>query len=169
MCAAMACLSDGVAAEVTRARAISSHMAEVLAEASRQKVANGELPAPVVAKPQRPEVPANRIVRLPAVVVTERRPPRAEEVLTGRALERVAMARFLGDETGLNRAMNTLTVKHLWNRIPVLGKFGLLHFETNEERAMRMYRAARQAERWQHVWEMQAMTVKPGTGPLQKR
>lgn len=166
-------------APVARERAISPHMAAVLADAVKRidvaAAVAGKVdvvaPETRVRDPALPPDnagPANSIVRLPAFVVTERKLPNAEEVLTEKEVAKVAMRRFLGDETSLNRAMNTLAFKELWNRIPVLGRFVLQDYETNEERAMRLYRETKRAERWKHVTEMQALTVKPGAGVLKK-
>ena len=97
-------------------------------------------------------VPANTIIRLPEYVVTERKPrplPKYEEVISRRELEKLAMLEFLGPEDGFDRGfLNLFTVAGLWKKIPVLGQIPLAGFMTNEERAMAMYRADREAKAW---------------------
>ncbi|MBI5692120.1 MAG: hypothetical protein HZC55_18725 [Verrucomicrobia bacterium] len=99
--------------------------------------------------------PANAIVRLPDYVVRERKPPRlpeAEEVMSPREREQLALQRFLGDEQGLDRALSMITPVHLWRKIPLLGRFPFLGFETNEQRAVRLYEEARRAERVAYLY-----------------
>lgn len=87
------------------------------------------------------DVPANGIVRLAPYIVRELPLPKREEVMTPSELEKMAMQRYLGDEDGLDRGvLNLFTVKSLWKKLPVLGRYPLVGFSTNEERAMAIYR-----------------------------
>jgi hypothetical protein len=70
-----------------------------------------------------PELPANRIVRLPQYLVRAPRVPTADEVMTRSEREKFAMQRFLGDETSLDRSLNMISIAGLWAKIPVLGKY----------------------------------------------
>ncbi len=148
----------------SRERVISPRVAGMLAAAAPKFAASpatatpdAAATAPVarerIAADGRP-APANGIVRLPDYVVRERKPaklPEPEEVMSPRALEQIAMQRFLGDEQGLDRALSVLTPVHLWRKIPVLGKVPFGGFQTNEDRAMGMYRAAQIKERWEYL------------------
>ncbi len=112
--------------------------------------------------------PANGIVRLPEYVVRERKPaklPDPEEVMARQQLERIAMQRHLGDEQGLERALSMLTPVHLWRKIPVLGKFPLVSFETNEQRAMRMDYDAKIKARWDALSGLMSPELKPAPKP----
>jgi len=81
--------------------------------------------------------------------------------MSRRQLEQVAMQRYLGDEQGLERALSMLTPVHLWRKIPVLGRFPLVTFETNEQRAMRMDEAARIKARWEALSGLMSPQSKP--------
>jgi hypothetical protein len=143
-----------------RERPISPRIAEMLAATApkfepvpgyaRAKRSETGLPETAPRLPESQHAPANGIVRLPDYIVRERKPrelPSVEDVMLPRQLEKLAMQEFLGDEQGLDRALNTLTVAHLWKKIPVLGRFPF-NFVTNEERAMALYRADREAKKW---------------------
>ena len=125
-----------------------------------------------------PSVPANTIIRLPEYVVTERKPrplPKYEEVLSPRELEKLAMQEFLGPEDGFDRGfLNLFTVAGLWKKIPLLGQIPLAGFMTNEERAMAMYRADREAKAWAEAMslltpaERAGIATPTGSAPLKK-
>lgn len=151
----------------------SAHMTDVLLSAARERVtiAGGAPKEPGGAgSDDRPRindvVPANTIVRLPPYIVRQDKLPDAEEVLTEPELAKVAMRRYLGDEQGLDRALNVVTFKHLWKKLPVLGRYQLVDFETNEERALRIYREKKKAEQWAELAGLQRIKLQPGTGPL---
>lgn len=142
-----------------RTRAVSPRVAEMLSAATAslepmRAKSEAASESRGDADPLRARAPestrANDIVRLPDYVVRERKPQpplTPEQVMGPRALEKAAMQEFLGDEQGLDRALNTLTLAHLWKKIPVLGRFPF-NFVTNEERAMMLYRADREAKKW---------------------
>jgi hypothetical protein len=148
-----------------RERAISPRVAEIFSavapkfEPSATVGREGEVAMPNPGSAPRPKVEpganparANTIIRLPEYLVQERKPrplPKPEEIMSPRELEKLAMQEFLGPEDGFDRGfLNLFTVADLWKKIPLLGKFPLAVFETNEERAMRMYRADREAKAW---------------------
>jgi hypothetical protein len=121
--------------------------------------------------------PANSIIRLPEYLVRERKPralPKLEEVMVPRELESLAMSEFLGDETGLNRALNMFSIASAWKKVPVLGGFVLKDFETNQDRAMRLYRADREAKAWAEAMglltpaERAAVASPTGSAPVKK-
>jgi hypothetical protein len=133
------------------ARAITPHTAEMLASAARRaqaKAAAGSTAAPTIPRVET-DRPANDIVRLPSYIVRERpmKLPEREEVMSEPDLARIGTNRYIGLEDGLDRGfLNRFTIKSVWNKIPVLGKYPLLGFETNEERGLRLYREAKQRE-----------------------
>lgn len=87
-----------------------------------------------------PELPAEGIIRLPSFVVHDQKLPTELEVMTPEELTRYAMNKYLGPEDGIDRGvLNLANVRQFWNKIPVLGSFPLLGFETNEARALRLY------------------------------
>ncbi len=80
------------------------------------------------------------IVHLPAMIVRDRRLPKASEVMTNAEKARLGMELYIGPENGLDRGvLNLFTVKSLWQRLPFFGRFPLLGFETNEQRGLRLY------------------------------
>lgn len=140
-------------------------MSELISAAAMARVGSAVTPKaapagrdPGASEEARPVVspaPANTIVRLPDYVVRERKPPRLpepEEVMSPREREQLALQRFLGDEQGLDRALSMVTPVHLWRRIPLLGRFPFLGFETNEQRAVRLYEEARRTERLAYLY-----------------
>ena len=158
-----------------RERPVSPRVAGLLAAAvpkySPPPPAEPTEPAPAaparIAAADRP-APANGIVRLPEYVLRERKPaklPDLEEVMSRERLERIAMQRHLGDEQGLERALSMLTPVHLWRKIPVLGRFPLVTFETNEQRAMRMDEAAKIKARWEALSGLMSPQLKPAAAP----
>jgi hypothetical protein len=144
------------AASMPRARAVSTRAAEMLSAAVPKYAANPvAAPAPAAAIPRvaPPEKPANQIVHLPGVIVRERRPPAREEILSDAELAKIGMNRYIGPYDGLDRGvLNLFTVKSLWKKIPVLGRYELLGFETNEERGLRLYKAAKQQEEFENLY-----------------
>lgn len=106
--------------------------------------------------------PANQIPRLPAYIVKERRLPNPEEVLSVREQEKYAMEHFLGDERGIDRGfLNLITVPMLWKKIPILGRFPLVGFATNEERALVLYKADLQRRKMENLAGLSALKEDP--------
>jgi hypothetical protein len=156
-------IGEEAPAAAKRERVISPRVAEILSAAAPRFtppaptsggpiVGSAPSPAARARLGSGPQVPANTIIRLPEYVVTERKPrplPKYEEVISPRELEKLAMREFLGPEDGFDRGfLNVITVPQLWKMIPLLGKIPLAGFMTNEERAMGMYRADREAKAW---------------------
>lgn len=113
--------------------------------------------------------PANEIVRLAPYIVREPKLPKPEEVMSPRALETLAMQRYLGNEDGLDRGvLNLFTVKSLWKKLPVLGRYPLLGFATNEERAIAIYRAEKQAEEMETMRSLLSPALQPNAAPGKK-
>ena len=155
-------------ARVAQERAVSSHVAELLAAAT---------PKFSVAKPrdQAPhsdgqaeagaEKPANGIVRLPQYVVREPRLPTRQEIMTRAELERHAMNRYLGPEDGFDRGvLNVVTLAGLWKKIPLIGLIPFVPFGsvTNEERAMAMYEEEERKRKMAELMGLAAFTKKSG-------
>ena len=161
------CAADTVAAGAKRERAVSPRVAEMLLAAApayqpaQPPAGAGDSAASGTAARARVDEitkPANTIVRLPEYVIRERKPrplPKLEEILGPRELEKLAMNEFLGPADGFDRGfLNLFTVADLWRRIPFLGRIPLAGFETNEQRAMRMYRADREAKAWAEMMSL---------------
>lgn len=112
------------------------------------------------------DVPANGIVRLPSYIVRDRRPPKPEEVMVPRDVEKLAMQRYLGEEDGIDRGfLNLFTVKSLWKKIPVLGGYQLEGFATNEERAMEIYRIEKKKEEAEKYRGLMSPSLRPEAQP----
>ena len=173
-----------------RERVVSPRVAEILTaaapkyaptapskEESEGRTGN-QVPAARARLASDASVPANTIIRLPDYVVTERKPkplPKYEEVISRRELEKLAMQEFLGPEDGFDRGfLNLFTVAGLWKKIPILGVIPLAGFVTNEDRAMAMYRADREAKAWAEAMslltpaERAAISRPTGSAPPKK-
>jgi hypothetical protein len=155
-----------------RKRAISAHLAEVLAAKlpaydSTQRVA----PKPAEVSPVLNDgvAPDPNIVRLPTVIVSDRKLPTAESVRTGKAIAEIAMNQYLGPSDGLDRGLlNAKTVAEYWRKVPLLGTllpspFGIM---TNEERAMRIYRDEEHYRAQQKLLDLGRITTKAGDPAL---
>jgi hypothetical protein len=171
-----------------RERVVSSRVAEMLNAAApkyeplptaAEKPAEAAQATPAArARLSVPTEPANTIVRLPDYVVRERKPrplPKYEEVISPRELEKLAMQEFLGDERGFDRGfLNLFNLASLWKKVPVLGQIPLPGFQTNEDRAMGMYRADRNAKAWAEATglltpaERKAIASPTGAAPVVK-
>lgn len=102
--------------------------------------AGGASPASAPLASPEPALPADGIIRLPTFVVHDQKLPTELQVMTPEELTRYAMNKYLGPEDGIDRgALNLVNVRQFWNKIPVLGLFPLVGFETNGERALRLY------------------------------
>ena len=87
-----------------------------------------------------PLPPGDNVIQLPTFRVIDRRLPTSTEVMGQEELARYAMNKYLGPEDGLDRgALNLVTIRQFWDKIPVLGRFPFLSSETNEQRALRLY------------------------------
>lgn len=112
------------------------------------------------------EKPRNGIVRLPDYVVREskeKRLPKYEEVLVPRELEKLAMNEFIGAENGFDRGfLNLITIPALWEKIPILGRIPMAGpWETNEQRAMRLYRDDRGRKMKEELESLMSPSLNP--------
>lgn len=107
-----------------------------------------------------PDVPANGIVRLPSYVVAESalKLPKEREVLTEAALAPIAVREYIPET---HRVLNAVSLRGLWKRIPVLGRYELVDHETNEERGLRLYKEAKVREQWANLLSLQSPLLKP--------
>jgi hypothetical protein len=163
-----------------RERLVSPRVAEMLAatmpkfEPAAEAPRVTESPPPIAG----PDKPANGLVRLPSYIVREPKLPPPDEVMTKREREKIAMQKYLGDENGLERALNMFSVSGLWAKIPVLGKFPFIvgQFQgrhsglavgpqTNEQRALEMYEKEKIAERWDQLSGLESPSLKPPAAP----
>lgn len=94
--------------------------------------------------------PPPEVVRMSPYVMREKKPLTDEFVLTQKGVSFEAMDKYLGGLDTLDRGfLNAYTLPQLWSKIPILG---MLDFTgpngtvTNEERAMRLFRAEKRAE-----------------------
>jgi hypothetical protein len=155
------------------AHLMSAHVLEML-NAARPKLGPVPTarPGPMDIAPTdrvAPESPGSDIVRLPNYIVRERRPPATEETLSETELAKVAMKNYLGPETGIDRGvLNLFQIATLWRKIPVLGRYRLVDFETNPERALRIYKDAKRAEEWANLTSLLSPALKPGAPPPKK-
>ncbi len=154
-------------ADAPAPRAVSAHTAELLTIATRRLEAK-QTPAtsaPVAPSRIATDRPANEIVRLPNYIVREPKLPQREDVLVDAELAQIGMNRYIGLVDGLDRGwLNRFTIKSVWNKIPVLGKFPLLGFETNEERGLRLYREEKMKEEWEGLTSLLSPALKPKAG-----
>jgi hypothetical protein len=156
-----------------RERPVTPRVAAMLAAAvPKFAAATPDTTSPAAEMPRvaPPQQPANQIVRLPSVVVRERRPPVREEILSDAELAKIGMNRYIGPYDGLDRGvLNLFTIKALWNKIPVLGRYDLMGFQTNEERGLRLYKEAKQKEEFENLSNLLSIGSEPDTGPALKR
>jgi hypothetical protein len=180
--------SEGAPPQPKRERAVSSRVAEILNAAApkyeppptagENSVESTQTTPAARSRLSDPTVPANTIVRLPDYVVRERKPkplPKYEEVISPRELEKLAMQEFLGDERGFDRGfLNLFNLASLWKSVPLLGQIPLPGFQTNEDRAMGMYRADRNAKAWTEAMglltpaQRKAIASPTGAAPVTK-
>jgi hypothetical protein len=171
--------ADDLSTAVKPTRGVSPRVAELLSAAAPKFALpveiRGESASAGETSATRPRLagaegatPANAIVRLPDYIVIERKPrplPKTEDVLVPRELEKVAMREFLGDEDGFDRGvLNLFTLAGFWKKVPLLGRVSIRDFETNEERAMRVYRADRKAKALAEL--MSLMSVHEKAAPV---
>ena len=83
------------------------------------------------------------IVHLTSMIVRNQRLPTPSEVMTDKEKARRGMDTYIGPENGIDRGfLNLFTIASLWQRLPFFGRFNLDGFETNEQRGLRLYKAA---------------------------
>ena len=86
------------------------------------------VPAPISPTPDQPR---NGIVRLPTYVVRgAARPPDEYEILTPTGRDAAMAQRYLGPQSGLDRALNGVTLTGLWKSIPLLGRIPFVPFNS---------------------------------------
>jgi hypothetical protein len=86
--------------------------------------------------------PRNAIIRLPTYVVRgTARPPDEYEILTPKGRDAAMAQRYLGPQSGLDRALNGVTLTGLWKSIPLLGRIPFVPFSsmTYDQRAALIY------------------------------
>jgi hypothetical protein len=152
-------------ADAATARQAASPLISSMISAGLPKY--GELKAtdaPVVpagAAPSAPESSSATIVHLPAVIVHDRKLPDKSELLTKQEMTRQGMDTYIGPENGIDRGfLNLFTVADLWHRLPILGRYNLEGFETNEERGLRLYKDARRQEEMEELNGLSALGQK---------
>jgi hypothetical protein len=157
-------------------RAISAHMAEVLAaKLPPYDPTKREAPKPAESSPVLTDTAPTdpNIVQLPKVIINEGRLPTPEEILTEAALAEIAMNRYLGSKDGLDRGfLNRFTIAQFWQKVPILGKIAPgLFGVTNEQRAMSLYRIDQQLRKKQNMLDLGSMlgTSDPALGKQIKR
>jgi hypothetical protein len=117
--------------------------------------------APAETVPRVAETSSATIVRLPAVIVRDRKLPDKSEVMTKQEMTRQGMETYIGPETGLDRGfLNLFTLADLWHHLPLVGRYELVGFETNEERGLRLYQEARRREELEELNHLSTMGQK---------
>jgi hypothetical protein len=115
----------------------------------------GEMKIGTRAIPDKPRgagdpAPPFEVVRMSPYVTREKKPLTDEIVLNEKGVAFEAMDRYLGGLDTLDRGfLNAYTLPELWSKIPILGALpfaGPNGTVTNEERAMRLFRAEKRAE-----------------------
>ena len=143
-------------------RAVSIHVAELLAASMPRYKPIPEKSEPVAPANQESGRPPNETVRLPRFVVSEPKEaklPAPLEILAKRELEHYAMDHYIGPEDGLDRGvLNLFTIAGVWKKIPVLGAFPFLTSETNQDRAMRLYDTAERKRKMDEMIELMNLT-----------
>jgi len=130
---------------------ISSMIAAGLPKYDPTKVSDAAT-LPPSAAPVAPETSSATIVRLPAMIVRDRKLPDKSEVLTKQEMTRQGMDTSIGPENGIDRGfLNLFTVADLWHHLPILGHYELAGFETNEERGLRLYKEAKRREEMEEL------------------
>lgn len=161
-----------VAPSPSAERAVSTHVAELLAASTPKFQPLAEKPAAATTPDAANKQLANNIVRLPRFVVSEPKEtklPTRLELLPKKELEHYAMDHYLGPEDGLDRGvLNLFTVKWLWKKIPLVGGFPLVGFETNEERGMRVYGEAERKRKMDELVDLMNLTKAPNAAKVNR-
>ncbi len=120
--------------------------------------------------PKAPETSSATIIRLPAMIVHDRRLPDKSELLTRQEMTRQGMDTYIGPENGIDRGfLNLFTVADLWHHLPILGRYKLEGFETNEERGLRLYKEAKLREEMEELSGLTSLGRKAdGPAPASK-
>ncbi len=160
---------DGIASDdaVARRSGLSPRVAALFAAATpRYSAPPAAENGLTVRTADGPDQPANGIVRLPDFLVREAKLPTPEEVRSRKELERWAMDKYLGPESGFDRGMlNLFTLPQLWRKIPVLGQIlpCPIPAVTNEERAMMHYYEDERLRKMKDLLDLAAMAKRdPG-------
>jgi hypothetical protein len=161
----------------TTKRPLSPKVAEMLAAVAPKYEPPTGAEGSVPAVTSFPELPANRIVRLPQYLVRAPRVPTADEVMTRSEREKFAMQRFLGDETSLDRTLNMISIAGLWAKIPVFGKYPFIVGQysgrdaglpvgprTNEQRALTLLEREEFARKLAGLSSLLSPALKPPAG-----
>ncbi len=94
--------------------------------------------------------PPSGVVRMSPYVMREKKPLTDDVILNSKGVTFEAMDKYLGSTDGWDRGfLNAYTLPELWSKVPLLGMIpfaGPPGTVTNEERALRLYRADRRAE-----------------------
>jgi hypothetical protein len=137
---------DRAAAASTVSPAIASMITAGLPKYDATQSSTASVPAAVnEARSAQPS--SATIVRLPAMIVRDRKLPDKSEILTKQEMTKQRMDTYIGPENGLDRGfLNLFTVADLWHHLPILGHYELAGFETNEERGLRLYKEAKRRE-----------------------
>ncbi|MEO5959992.1 MAG: hypothetical protein ABIZ49_10380 [Opitutaceae bacterium] len=132
-------------------------MAEIFARAARSEpppALRGEV-QPVATPRVQVDRPTNEIIRLPEMIVRERKLPSLLEVNKSE-LARRAMEHYLGPENGFDRGFLNLFTSA---QIPIFALFGSV---SNEARAMALYREEENRRLKEYFRELAAVTTRSG-------
>ena len=144
-------------------RALSPHLASVLAETLPKFDTAKPAPAPAgTPPPPTAGQPQNGIVRLPDFIVREKRPPGQEDLLTAKGWEADAAKRYLTPKGSLDRTLNAVTLTELWQSIPVLGRIPFVPFHSlnDGQRAQVIYERVVAKRRWAEVLDVEEAAQK---------
>lgn len=101
--------------------------------------------------------PRNGIIRLPTYIVRETRPISDDDVITPTGREHAMAQRWLGPQSGLDSALNTVTLAGLWHSIPILGKIPFVPFAslTYDQRAALIYEKPEKKRRFGELLDIE--------------
>lgn len=163
---------------------VSPRLAEILASAlpryesppAPPAAASAPLGFSVLLNPSPAGLDTSSVVRMSDFIVGGQKLPPPTDVMSKPALERYAMRKYLGEEQGLNRALNMFTVDSLWRKIPVLGKVPFVLAQSsgrsaelpsiprnNAERAMQLYKADKRAQQIDQLSGLSTSSAKSAT------
>ncbi|HUR60457.1 MAG TPA: hypothetical protein VM029_22230 [Opitutaceae bacterium] len=151
--------------------AISPHVRAILR-------ANTPSYQPVSAASAASEAPADKtapdndpgVVRMPKYFVQESKLPKPADVMTRRALEEMAMNKYLGSRDGLDRGfLNRFTIPGLLRKIPIIGPYLPSIGMTNEERAMSRYYEDERLRKMGDLMDLSTITTRSGDRELGER
>lgn len=101
--------------------------------------------------------PRNGIIRLPTYIVRETRPISDDDVITPAGREHAMAQRWLGPQSGLDSALNTVTLAGLWHSIPILGKIPFVPFDSMsyDQRAAKIYEKPEKKRRFGELLDIE--------------